>query len=135
MLLPFHSLINHCRKINHKHQSQREKNVRIVIIALERRLRFIRFDFRSDIFLGQHISACFFNPACDYFKVTWGIWFRIDSCLKNTHHFIQAKERNPDKKGWHSNNAAEDLFLTSSTTFNIQLLRNTYIYRVVNHPF
>ena len=32
----------------------------------------MRFDFRSDIFLGQHISACFLNPARDYFEVTWG---------------------------------------------------------------
>ena len=40
MLLPFKSLINHYRKINHKHQSQRENNVTIVIIALERHLKF-----------------------------------------------------------------------------------------------
>ena len=92
-------------------------------------LRCRRFDSRSKILSG-YILACFLNPACDVFKVTRGVWLRIDSCLK-TRHFIQNKERSLNKKGWHLKNTAEDLIYTPNTTYNVQVLRNAYIVLLI----
>ena len=113
------------------HQSQRERNVTTLTIPLERRFKFkvqeVRLSLRN---LSGYILACFLNPACDVFKVTRGIWLRIDSCLK-TRHFIQTKERSLNKKGWHLKNTAEDLFHTPNTTYNVQLLRNAYVVLLI----
>ena len=58
--------------------------------------------------------ALFLKPG-DFFNIARAISLRINSCFKNTRHFIQSKEKSLYEKGWLSKNGTEDLFGTPNT--------------------
>ena len=71
-------------------------------------------------YLSGYNSASF-SKTKDSFKITRAFWLRINSCIKNTHHFIQTKERDLDLNGWHSKNFAKDLLGTPISLPIIQI--------------
>ena len=102
------------------HTTSVKKIVRTLPLVSEgvQSLNCTRFNSRSVICLGiiQPVSK---NQQP--FKITRAIWLRINSCIENTRHLIQTKERDLDLNGWHSKNVAKDLLGTPKILPIIQI--------------